>query len=77
MQQPSSAPLSELQECRLQSWNALHAWRAARSYFDEVNEPALVDEAIYQMEAARSRYHYYITRVQQLENDQAVSSPLQ
>ena len=74
MQKPPSAWEQELQECRMQSWHALHAWHAARSYFDEVSEPALVDEAIYQMEAARSRYHYYVARVQELERQPPLSS---
>lgn len=39
---------------------AREEWLAAQNFFENVNEPDLVDYAIYGMEAARRKYMYMI-----------------
>ena len=41
---------------------AMNAWRSAQDYFESVFEPELVDYAIYQLEAAKRRYMYMLSR---------------
>ena len=41
---------------------AMDAWRSAQDYFESVFEPELVDYAIYQLEAAKRRYMYMLSR---------------
>jgi hypothetical protein len=38
--------------------DAHHEWLAARSYFEQVTEPDLVDFAILSLQAAEKRYEY-------------------
>lgn len=35
-------------------------WKQAESYFENVTDPDLVDHAIYQIEAARTKYTYLL-----------------
>lgn len=39
---------------------ALNEWKRAVRYFESVNEPELVDFAIYEMEAARRKYMFLL-----------------
>ncbi len=39
---------------------ARREWQTARSYFETVSDPALVDHAIYVMEAAEKKYIYLL-----------------
>lgn len=39
---------------------ARREWQTARAYFDTVSDPALVDHAIYVMEAAEKKYMYLL-----------------
>ena len=40
--------------------DAIREWKSARTYFEFVSEPKLVDYAIYMEAAAKSRYAYLI-----------------
>ncbi|MGI5875497.1 MAG: DUF2508 family protein [Dethiobacteria bacterium] len=35
-------------------------WQAALSFFDRVNEPGLIEHAIYNLNAAEKRYHFLL-----------------
>ena len=39
---------------------AKDGWIAAQSYFESVSDPDLVDYAIYELEAARRKYMYFL-----------------
>jgi len=39
---------------------AREEWQAAQNYFDSVDDPDLVDFAIYEVEAARRKYMYLL-----------------
>lgn len=41
---------------------AKREWLCARSFFDQVTDPDLVDFAIYQVKAAEKRYMYLLTQ---------------
>ncbi|MCE5234501.1 MAG: DUF2508 family protein [Clostridiaceae bacterium] len=41
---------------------ALRAWQDAVKYFESVQDPELVDFAIYEMEAARRKYMFLLKR---------------
>lgn len=43
--------------------NAKNDWLAARSYFDNLSDPELVDYAIYSLEAAERKYMYLLKRL--------------
>ncbi|MHB9144047.1 MAG: DUF2508 family protein [Symbiobacteriia bacterium] len=60
---PAAQPLSffELVE------QARQDWVAARSYFETVSEPELVDHAIYLIEAAETRYMYLLHKARNQE----------
>lgn len=40
-------------------------WQSARAYFDTVNEPELVDHAIYLVEATEKKYTYLLKKARQ------------
>lgn len=44
---------------------ALEDWRSAEQCFNLVNDPDLVDHAIYTIEASRKRYIYLLHRLRQ------------
>ncbi|NLN16977.1 MAG: YaaL family protein [Firmicutes bacterium] len=44
-------------------------WVGARNYFDNVTDPALVDYAIYAMQAAEKRYMYLLKRARERDGD--------
>ncbi|MGE5589638.1 MAG: YaaL family protein [Bacillota bacterium] len=55
--QPSASPsFLELVE------QARQDWLAAKSYFESVSDPDLVDHAIYLVEAAETKYMYLIRK---------------
>lgn len=39
---------------------ALHKWRMAAAYFENVSDADLMDYAIYELEAAKCRYTYLL-----------------
>jgi len=45
---------------REQIEEALREWQAATAYFENVTDPALVDYAVFDMEAAQKRYMYLL-----------------
>lgn len=45
---------------------ALQQWERARSYFNDVTDPDLIDHAIYEIEAAERKYVYLLRRAQEL-----------
>lgn len=53
------APIPELQEA---VERARRDWLQARSYFDNVTDPDLVDHAIYCVEAAEKKYVYLLKK---------------
>ncbi|MGI6558199.1 MAG: YaaL family protein [Limnochordia bacterium] len=44
-------------------------WVGARNFFDNVTDPALVDYAIYAMQAAEKRYMYLLKRARDRDGD--------
>lgn len=50
-------------------------WKTARTYFDNVTDPALIDHAIYEIEAAERKYMYLLRRAQQLGFDASGQVP--
>ena len=47
---------------RQQVENAKNDWQAARSYFDNLTDPELIDYAIYSLEAAERKYMYLLKK---------------
>ncbi len=47
--------------------DALMNWKKATAYFESVSDPALVDYAIYDMEAAQKRYMYLLKHARMQE----------
>lgn len=45
---------------------ARREWEQARSYFDQVTDPDLIDYAIYEIEAAERKFMYLLRQAQQL-----------
>lgn len=43
-------------------------WMAAKSYFENVSEPELVDHAIYLIEAAETKYMYLLRKARVQED---------
>ena len=39
---------------------ALAKWKAAAAYYESVDDPDLIDYAVYEMEAAQKRYTYLL-----------------
>ncbi len=39
---------------------ALEKWKAAAAYYESVEDPDLIDYAVYEMEAAQKRYTYLL-----------------
>lgn len=64
--EPKAAPLALREpealppERREQIQEALREWQAATAYFENVADPALVDYAVFDMEAAQKRYMYLL-----------------
>jgi len=52
---------------------ARREWQTARAYFETVSDPALVDHAIYVMEAAEKKYMYLLRMAR--ENKVVVDLP--
>ncbi|WP_234125043.1 YaaL family protein [Clostridium hydrogenum] len=46
---------------------ARHEWKQCSEYFDVVNEPALIDYAIYKEAAAKSRYIYLLMQARKMD----------
>lgn len=42
---------------------ALEEWHAAESYFNSIDDPDLVEYALYEMEAARRKYEYLMRKL--------------
>jgi hypothetical protein len=42
---------------------ALDEWHAAENYFNSINDPDLVEYALYEMEAARRKYEYLMRKL--------------
>ena len=41
---------------------AMHEWKEAVAYFENVKDPELIDYAAYRIETARRRYEYLLKR---------------
>lgn len=50
--------------------NARQEWREARKYFERVEDPDLIDYAIYSLEAAEAKYNYLIKKARRLKSHQ-------
>ena len=46
---------------------AMDDWKAAVAYFENVTDPALIDYAVYDMEAARKRYIFLLRHADKRE----------
>jgi len=44
---------------------AYSQWQAAENYFDSVDDPDLIDFAIYDMEAAKKKYVYLLKKARE------------
>jgi len=44
---------------------ALSKWKTAEKFLNEVSDPALVDFAIYELEAARRKYIYILGKIRE------------
>jgi len=44
---------------------AYSEWQAAENYFDNVDDPDLIDFAIYDMEAAKKKYVYMLRKARE------------
>ncbi len=44
---------------------AYSEWQAAENYFDNVDDPDLIDFAIYDMEAAKKKYSYMLRKARE------------
>ncbi|MGI6731860.1 MAG: YaaL family protein [Anaerovoracaceae bacterium] len=53
-------PINESEELKLSIQEAQQDWRRAERIFSEATDPDLVDYAIYDMLAAKTRYSYLI-----------------
>lgn len=63
---PEVPPLSPVEIDDLALIREAHAeWQAAKTYFENVSDPALVDHAIALLTAAERRYAYLIQRARQ------------
>lgn len=62
-EQPPEAPTlrEQLEQARLE-------WQEAEAYFNSVTDPALVDHAIYNLEAAKRKYAYLLQQFRLQEN---------
>lgn len=49
-------------------------WQAALHHFQMVSEPALVDHAIFHLEAAQRKYMYLLNQVRQLRQQNAAGT---
>ncbi|WP_078811038.1 DUF2508 family protein [Selenihalanaerobacter shriftii] len=47
---------------------ARQEWLEARQYFERVNDPDLIDYAIYSLEAAESKYNYLLKEARRSES---------
>lgn len=47
---------------------ALQDWKAATVYFENVSDPALIDYAAYDMEAARRKYVYLLNAAKEMRH---------
>lgn len=67
----------ELGELKARVSDAHKEWQAAEAYFDSVSEPALVDYAIYCLEAARRKYLYLFRQLRESQgcSDQSEAWP--
>ncbi|KXS45815.1 MULTISPECIES: YaaL family protein [unclassified Candidatus Frackibacter] len=48
--------------------DARQEWLEAREYFETVNDPDLIDYAIYSLEAAEARYNYLLKEVRRSQS---------
>jgi len=51
---------NEREQYRADVRQALRQWKEAAAYFENVSDPALVDYAVFDMEAAQKRYVYLL-----------------
>lgn len=42
---------------------ALDEWHAAENYFNSINDPDLIEYALYELEAARRKYEYLMRKL--------------
>lgn len=59
-----------LQAQRIQE--ALRAWKDSIAFFENVSDPALIDYAVYDMEAAQKRYMFLLKNVRDYDRDETV-----
>ena len=57
---PASAELNLSKNQRQQVRDALQKWKDAVAYFENVDDPELVEYAVYEMEAAKRRYIFLL-----------------
>ncbi|MBM7623950.1 YaaL family protein [Sporohalobacter salinus] len=50
--------------------DARQEWIEARKYFENVDDPDLIDYAIYSLEAAESKYNYLLKKARRLKSHQ-------
>lgn len=46
-----------------EAMRALDEWHAAESYFNSIDDPDLVEYALYEVEAARRKYEYLMRKL--------------
>jgi len=59
----SETPLTEEMQDRVALEQAKKDWQDTRKQFEEATVPEIIDQAIYQMQAAEIRYMYLLKRV--------------
>lgn len=54
---------TQREDMRRRVQDALQAWKDATRFFENVSDPALVEYAVYEMEAARRRYMFLLKQM--------------
>jgi hypothetical protein len=55
--------VSAVSEYTDEAMRALDEWHAAESYFNSIDDPDLVEYALYEVEAARRKYEYLMRKI--------------
>lgn len=55
--------VSAVTEYTDEAMRALDEWHAAESYFNSIDDPDLVEYALYEVEAARRKYEYLMRKL--------------
>lgn len=80
LEQWSATPAAPEADLVYETEQARREWQLARSYFDTVTDPDLIDFAIYNLKAAERRYTYLLKQVRQgtgemVENEKHIRFP--